>query len=316
MDQYSFRNFTPEDVASVYNIQVAYNKYFPETSVIPGEAYLSPEFNNGNMFCLLNEKSEIVGYSSVYPIMTEDSSDRAENVLWVEIKYDPLSADQTTLRGMLFQQLMIRVFEIQKGAVNHKTKICFTYYPSERENADYVLSNGFTVSEGIYHMGRNLHESVSDTLSPEELEIREWKMAEDKEIDEYVQAYNIAFPEKPWSVEGIKHFMLSKLWAVGTTLTAFDQGKIAGSIMLYWDEDNNVNSDINRAYTEQIFVMPEWRGKGLATALINRGMSYLAEKGMDEAQLELRATNENALNLYKKLGYKVTKSESIIERII
>ncbi|AHV97198.1 GNAT family N-acetyltransferase [Paenibacillus sabinae] len=141
-------------------------------------------------------------------------------------------------------------------------------------------------------------------------------MAEDKEIEEYVQAYNIAFPEKPWSVEGVKYFMLSKLWAVGTTLSAFDKGKIAGSIMLYWNEDKNANGEINRAYTEQIFVMPKWRGKGLATALISRGMSYLAGKGMDESQLELRATNENALNLYKKLGYKVTKSESIIERII
>lgn len=62
MDHYSIRNFIPEDVSSIYNIQAAYNKAYPEASVIPGEAYLSPEFNNGNMFCLLNEKREIVGY--------------------------------------------------------------------------------------------------------------------------------------------------------------------------------------------------------------------------------------------------------------
>ncbi|AHV97199.1 hypothetical protein [Paenibacillus sabinae] len=138
MDHYSIRNFIPEDVSSIYNIQVAYNKAYPEASVIPGEAYLSPEFNNGNMFCVLNDKGEIVGYSSIYPILTEDSSDRAENVLWVEIKNDPLTADQAILREMLFQQLMIRASEIQKGAVNNRTKICFTYFPSERENAAYV----------------------------------------------------------------------------------------------------------------------------------------------------------------------------------
>ncbi|WP_052410159.1 GNAT family N-acetyltransferase [Paenibacillus durus] len=316
MNNYIIRNFIPEDVSSIYNVQVAYNKVFPETSVIPGEAYLSPEFDNGNMFCALNGQGLLEGYSSIYPIMAADSSDSAENILWVEIKYNPLTADHAALRERLFQHLMNRVSEIKKDAVKKKTKICFTFFPSEQESSEYVLSNGFIVNEGIYHMARNLAEPIEYYPNPDQIEVKEWKMNEDKEIEDYVRAYNVAFPEKPWNIEGVKHFMLSRLWAVGTTLSAFNKGQLIGSIMLYWDEEKNMNEEINRASTEQIFVLPEWRGKGLATYLISRGMDYLAGKGMDETHLELRANNENALNIYKKLGYKVTNSENIIECVI
>ncbi|MFD1773132.1 GNAT family N-acetyltransferase [Paenibacillus rhizophilus] len=213
----------------------------------------------------------------------------------MEIKYNPLTADHAVLRESLFQHLMNRVSEIKKDAVNKKTQICFTFFPSEQESSEYVLSNGFIVSEGIYHMARNLAEPIECYPNPDQIEVKEWKMKEDKEVEDYVQAYNVAFPEKPWNIEGVKHFMLSKLWAVGTTLSAFDKGQLIGSIMLYWDDEKNVNEEINRASTEQIFVL------------------HLAGKGIDESHLELRANNENALNIYKKLGYKVTKSENIIE---
>ncbi|WP_052675791.1 GNAT family N-acetyltransferase [Paenibacillus sp. IHBB 10380] len=264
----------------------------------------------------MNHQGLLDGYASIYPVMVADSNDSAENVLWVEIKFNPLTADSNELRETLFLHLMKRASEIKENALHKSTKMCFTFFPSEQKSSEYVLANSFIVNEGIYHMARNLDQPIELCPSPGKIEVIEWKMKEDKEIDEYVQAYNEAFPEKPWNIEGLKHFMLSDLWAVGTTLSAFENGQLIGSVMLYWDDEKNKNEEKNSAFTEQIFVLPEWRGKGIATYLISKGLDYLAGKGMNEALLELRANNEHALNIYKMLGYKVTKSEKIIECVI
>jgi hypothetical protein len=44
------RNFTPEDIPQVMELQQAYQRVYPKASVIPGEAYLSPSFADGKIF--------------------------------------------------------------------------------------------------------------------------------------------------------------------------------------------------------------------------------------------------------------------------
>ncbi len=56
---------------------------------------------------------------------------------------------------------------------------------------------------------------------------------------------------------------------------------------------------------EYIFVRSDWRGNGIAGALICEGMRYLKEHGKVQARLEVRAVNESALGLYRRLGYEV-----------
>jgi ribosomal protein S18 acetylase RimI-like enzyme len=58
-------------------------------------------------------------------------------------------------------------------------------------------------------------------------------------------------------------------------------------------------------YTEYIFVREKWRKRGIASYLINQGLLYLKECGREAAVLEVRANNQQALELYAKLGYKV-----------
>ncbi len=52
-------------------------------------------------------------------------------------------------------------------------------------------------------------------------------------------------------------------------------------------------------------VLPAWRGNDIVQAMIVEGMQYLLEHEMTEARLEVRALNENALNLYHRLGFTV-----------
>jgi len=55
-----------------------------------------------------------------------------------------------------------------------------------------------------------------------------------------------------------------------------------------------------------IATMPAHRGKGVGTALIQRAMEEMKKSGCKEVFLEVRVTNDEAVRLYRKLGFEVT----------
>lgn len=52
-----------------------------------------------------------------------------------------------------------------------------------------------------------------------------------------------------------------------------------------------------------IAVHPEFRKKGIATALITQLIIYLAQQGSHSLMLEVRASNDPAISVYKRLDF-------------
>ena len=57
--------------------------------------------------------------------------------------------------------------------------------------------------------------------------------------------------------------------------------------------------------TDFVFVINDWRRKGIASYMLCKGLEYFKENGLEYAELEVNASNRNALSLYEKLGYSV-----------
>jgi ribosomal protein S18 acetylase RimI-like enzyme len=55
---------------------------------------------------------------------------------------------------------------------------------------------------------------------------------------------------------------------------------------------------------EELYIAPEYRGKGIASALMQKMEIFLKEKGCDYILVGVKAYNQNAHELYKHLGYK------------
>lgn len=55
----------------------------------------------------------------------------------------------------------------------------------------------------------------------------------------------------------------------------------------------------------KIAVSPAWRGKGIATRLLERCFAIRAKEGAASVHLEVRPSNTAAMELYFKLGFKV-----------
>jgi ribosomal protein S18 acetylase RimI-like enzyme len=70
-----------------------------------------------------------------------------------------------------------------------------------------------------------------------------------------------------------------------------------------------------RAWTEDISTHREWRGRGIASALIASSLRQLASLGFDEAALGVDLDNPTgALGVYQRLGYQVVLRVTEYER--
>lgn len=61
----------------------------------------------------------------------------------------------------------------------------------------------------------------------------------------------------------------------------------------------------NEAHIMNLAIHPDHRGKGCASRLVRHTINYCEGKGVSEFFLEVRESNINAKNLYRKLGFEV-----------
>jgi len=96
-----------------------------------------------------------------------------------------------------------------------------------------------------------------------------------------------------------------------TFLVAEVNGDIAGYIMCRVERGFSKLSKLNLTrlgHVISIAVLPEYRRRGIAKALLTRAMKILKEEyGCEEVYLEVRVSNQPAISLYRKLGFDVVK---------
>jgi GNAT superfamily N-acetyltransferase len=86
---------------------------------------------------------------------------------------------------------------------------------------------------------------------------------------------------------------------------AWDGDEVVGGVLGYIDEVENGQMRRRRGYTEGIFTVRAWRGRGVASALIARNLHLLRERGMTEAALSVDTENPSgALGLYERHGFR------------
>lgn len=104
----------------------------------------------------------------------------------------------------------------------------------------------------------------------------------------------------------------TSLWHV-----AWDAVGIAGQVRTYVIDDESERLGRRRAWTESISTRRDWRGRGVASAVIVSSLRQLAALGYDEAALGVDLDNPTgALGVYERLGYRVVKRYSAYHRPI
>ena len=309
MKEMIIRNYVPEDIGQVIQVQEEYRKKYPDY-IIRGESVYThhPLFENGkNILCALDQKGKLLAYGPMVPAPAlEEALTELEHHIWADIIYDPSIKEWRSVMDLLCERILHRATEIKSELPQGRaTRLAIQKFSGESEGIHYFTGKGFEHYQSAYLMARDLTKNIPDVPTVKNVHIRRWQIETQEDKLNYIKADHLCFPSNPMTLEKLE-WNLEKLWRVGSAIGAFDEkGELIGNVMAFWSKEGT-------GITEEVFVLPQWRGKGIAPCLLREALTYLKECGRLEAELEVTASNENALSLYKGMGYAVRKEECFL----
>jgi ribosomal protein S18 acetylase RimI-like enzyme len=297
------RNYVPADAPHVAEVQGRCVTVCPDTAQFPVGFWNGPGFEDGeNIFCAVDDQEQLLGYAALSPSYV---SPRLEaRILWMDLRVDPARKDAGALKELLFWRVYVRGHEIARRLDGERVALSTTYFSAGRASIEYLKGKGFSHYQTCYAMQRDLAEPVPDLPVPQGVEVRAWHLDSESEQRAYLEAYKAAFQNGNKPLEELQHFVRSEQRSVGTTFTAFAGERVVGSVAAWYEPGSRTGGR-----TEAVFVVPEWRRRGLARYLLGQSMLYLQERGLAFAELEMDSENEPARVLYESLGYRVCQDE-------
>jgi ribosomal-protein-alanine N-acetyltransferase len=96
-----------------------------------------------------------------------------------------------------------------------------------------------------------------------------------------------------------------------TFIVAEENWRIVGYIMCRVEvglSNYGLGGLLRKGHIVSVAVLPQSRRKGVAQALINQAIEGMHHYKASQIYLEVRATNDAAIALYKKLGFNVSRT--------
>ena len=93
-----------------------------------------------------------------------------------------------------------------------------------------------------------------------------------------------------------------------TFVVAEENGKVVGYIMCRIETGLSNFRIIKRGHVISIAVLPRYRRRGIAHALMKEAMQNMVSYKAKECFLEVRVSNVPAIRLYQKMGFKIEKT--------
>ncbi|MGC9017961.1 MAG: N-acetyltransferase [Caldimicrobium thiodismutans] len=124
-------------------------------------------------------------------------------------------------------------------------------------------------------------------------------------VEDYIKAYSDLKEYKYTSKKDIKNYFK---WLYKRDKEGFFVAEVDGKIVGFAAGDANwINSEGEKVLEiHEIFVIPEMRGKGIGTKLIEKLLEYGKKKGLKLAELWVGEKNYKAIEFYKTLNFKET----------
>lgn len=159
-------------------------------------------------------------------------------------------------------------------------------------------------------MRRPLDELLPVRELPTDLELVPWSAEHD---DAFREAHNTAFQDhwgsEPQTAEEWRfHYSESPLFRGDLSLALTAEGRIVSYVMAYHSESDSQATGRREGWLGQVGTLREWRGRGVASALMVRVMDEMQRAGMTHATLDVDSENPSgAMGLYERLGFAPTR---------
>ncbi len=225
-------------------------------------------------------------------------------------------------RGRGIDAAMLRYFEgrLAEHASAHpddKPQIIQAYVGDGQTDRQALMeSSGYEVITYGQLMNRSLDEPIPDHPLPDGLTMR--RMSE----DEYERVIRITEENfrghrgfQAVTDKMIDEWMNDRLFQPDLWMLAWDGDLPVGCVGNFVDDEQNKAFNLKRGWTENISTHKDYRGRGIAKALITESMRMFKAMGMAEVILGVHTENPTgAYKLYQSLGYRKLRGSREYEK--
>jgi mycothiol synthase len=181
------------------------------------------------------------------------------------------------------------------------------------------VEHGFTTVRQYVDMQRDLTAALPAEAAVAGIRIVPYQPAHAEAVR---RAHNDAFADH-WSSEPVspedweRDFVGDPHFRADLSFVALAGDHVAGYSLDYCSEADWAAGDVRDAWVGQLGVRRPWRGRGLATTLLLRGMTAFRAAGMDAASLGVDTENPTgAVGLYERVGFTVNRRFVRLRRVV
>lgn len=250
------------------------------------------DFDRSRSFTVIDDGEIILGVGTIS--YHESFKDKCvENKHKLIFDYCTLEENEDIVR-LLLDEAKRRVQQLKE--VNSK-KLCLMSF-IEVDNINEMqkfLKEQFYIGQCIPILKYKLENKREHYELPEGIYIDELDKTNIENVEEYIAATGEA---NEGVADSINQFIFRANDENFKTYYASDGKKIIGGISIW-----HIGED--RGATENIFTIPEYRRKHIASELINIAFDKLQKDGKKIATLTVVGNNKPAIQLYQKIGYEL-----------
>lgn len=177
---------------------------------------------------------------------------------------------------------------------------------------DFLRKNGYQIERYFNCMKRPIDLPLDEYPLPPGVELRpvqpeHYRLIWDANWEAFKDHWGYTPPtEDMYQVSLTDRYFQPNLWKV-----AWEGDQVCGVVHNFYDAVENEMYQRKRGYTEEISVRRQWRGKGVAKALIAESIRMFRDMGMDHTWLSVDSQNTSgAHRLYESLGYSIVEEEA------
>lgn len=275
---------------------------------------VNPESDNfgtqkENIFIAQDESGGSLGSLRIYPYFDDDIEPDHPHNLFLHFQTEQGIDLDDAVKDLLLEHALRRAEEIKRETEQAKTRVYACYFKHQQEEINYYLQRGFTHDEGMLILER--HDSTAPPLveTPEGITIQPWRMDQDQDQQQFIKTHRLVFPRHAYNIRRLQELKAMPDWE---NYTAFDGDEIIGNIMVF-----NKNGTDETGWIEDLFVLKEWRRRGIARCLLSRVLAYFHGLGKHRVQLEFWSANKPALRLYRDFGFvSIDETEIAVGRYV
>ena len=177
----------------------------------------------------------------------------------------------------------------------------------DRRGHDLLRARGYRQVRSSFTMTKRLEPDENPGAVPAGVTIRPYGDADERALFEVHEAsFADHWEFSPTTFEIFTEELQGEDWDPSLVFLAGSGGELVGHVASFAFEDEG--------YVGILGVLPAWRGRGIAKALLRRSFAELVSRGKAKVRLEVDAQNPHgAVALYEGVGMKVHRTYDIFD---